>query len=938
MAVNVATRRALNLDPDETEADLIAEICSESALPLSGLRRFADALSAGGKREQPAGAALYAFLETSNRTALVEYYLDVFLTKPNSSKPREARKSVANKSTLEAHPEFQDLIATETVRILALYQRREQILVADRTADLMILADRILSRYADTKRQTGLLDFDDLILATSDLFDREGIAPWVLYKLDGGIDHVLIDEAQDTNPEQWRVVNALTGEFFVGEGAREQVRTLFSVGDAKQSIFSFQKADATAFLTARDAVAEKAQALSFTAFENVTLNRSFRSTSAVLGVVDQVFATEDAARGLSRDPEPILHRAHRKGHAGLVELWPAEPAPVAEDREDWALPLEQGGGDAAEVRVAEKIAAKIAELVHGRDILKSKNRPIRASDIMILVRRRTGFVEAMVRALKAHKVRVAGADRMVVTEELPVMDLMALARFALLPEDDLTLATLLKSPLIGLDEESLFALAHNRGGMSLWESLRGATEDDPRFSSAVDLLSDLLAQADRVPPFDFFWHVLSVAGGRERLAAQLGHDIHDPVDEFLSLTLLYEQNHVPSLQGFLSWLLAGKTEVKRDMERGKDEVRILTVHAAKGLEAPIVFLPDTCQMPADRRKILAIPPAPPALASAVHVPVWPGRKAREFGPVADARAAHRAAQDAEYRRLMYVALTRAEDRLYVTGWETRNGRAKNCWYDLIAAGMEGVPEVKEFESEGGEIILRYETEQSASPDEPTEEDIIRPVDGVPPDWVRHPAPDEPTPPRPLAPSRPSDTDPAAASPLADASRPYRRGTIIHQLLELLPEIPESGRDTATAKFLSQPGLELDRDAQREIARTASDILNHSKFKPLFGTGSRAEASITGTLDGRVVSGQVDRLVVGETEVLVIDYKTNRPPPTEVNRVPIAYLRQMAAYRALLNKIYPHHRIRAALLWTETATLMELGEEELSAAAEEFVQV
>ncbi|RMD88250.1 MAG: double-strand break repair helicase AddA, partial [Alphaproteobacteria bacterium] len=598
-----AVQRALGLGADEDERKVIEE--ASAAAPIEELRRLAAIFAAhGGKSEQEAVAALSAFLDTAEGERPTRWpdYARIFLKK--DGQPR-AMRSFPTKRVVKAWPEAADVIAVEIGRVAAVEERLRLLRAVAFTAAALRVGEAILRRYDTAKAQAGALDYDDLIEKTEALLRDTDMAPWILYKLDHGIDHVLVDEAQDTNRAQWRIIESLTAEFFAGTGARELVRTVFAVGDVKQSIFAFQGAEPAAFAEARERVRDRARAAG-TSFHDIRLERSFRSTRAVLSLVDAVFADEDAVRGLGIDPGTLHHEAQRAEDGGLVELWPVEEAPLRKEREPWELPLEQEPADDAEARLAQRVASRIHRMLRTKEMLDSAGRAIRPGDIMVLVRRRTAFVRHLVKALKVREIPVAGSDRMVVTEELAVRDLIALAAFTLLPEDDLNLATVLKGPFAGISEEELFALAHGRGKRSLWSVLR----ESAAHRHIHDFLHRCLGDAQHLAPFEFFARVLDEYGGRRQLIARLGTEIIDPVDEFLRLARDDEGDHPPSLQEFVHRVTRGGAEVKRDPEQRADEVRIMTVHGAKGLEAPIVFLPDCCGIPDSDTRLLTLPPVP----------------------------------------------------------------------------------------------------------------------------------------------------------------------------------------------------------------------------------------------------------------------------------------------------------------------------------------
>jgi ATP-dependent helicase/nuclease subunit A len=646
----------------------------------------------------------------------------------------------------------------------------------------------------------------------------------------------------------------------------------------------------------------------------------------VLNAIDRIFTQPDARDGVAFDEAAIHHIAKRIGDGGLVELWPAVSPRESEGPTAWKPPVERIRADSAQTRLAFLIARRIERMIRTREQLDSAGRAIRPGDIMVLVRHRTGFVDDLVRALKELNIAVAGVDRMHLTQQIAVMDLMALGHVALLPEDDLTLATVLKGPLIDLSEEQLFALAHARDG-SLWDALRDGARTDADFAHAFNALSAVLARADLLSPYEFYSEILGgTLRGREKLLARLGPDAADPITEFVNLALSYESSHVPTLEGFLHWVEVGDIEIKRDLDQGeRDAVRVITVHGAKGLEAPIVFLPDTFQTPRSDERFFW------PSREGVEAFLWAPRRALH-DPLCDAeREKIKQLREQEYRRLLYVALTRARDRLYVCGWRTKTAPPDGCWYNLIERGLKEIAETVEDPFLAGQketdsaTLLRLQSVQTTRTEAKIEAPEIA-VAGLPP-WARLPAPAEETPPRPLAPSRPDGAEPPVVSPLgADSGVRFRRGRIVHSLLQTLPDLVPDARRAAAMRFVARPAHALTSDEQDAIVAETLAVLSAPGSAFLFGPGSRAEVPLVGRVGDAIVSAQLDRIVVQEDWVGVVDFKTNRPPPARAEDVPDIYPRQMAVYRAALALVYPDKRIDCYLLWTDGARLMSLPEE------------
>jgi ATP-dependent helicase/nuclease subunit A len=830
----------------------------------------------------------------------------------------------ANKKLAEKHPHIVPVCAAEQARIGAvLDQMRAQRLAAASVALLRVAAP-IVGFYATAQERRAQLDYDDLIGRSFGLLSDEAVGTaWVLYKLDGGLDHLLLDEVQDTAPTQWNIADRLTADFFTGEGAREEAglaRTVFAVGDRKQSIYSFQGAEPEEFDRWRTVFGGRVERAGL-GWRRVELKTSFRSTEPVLALVDAVFGGAEAEAGVCAAGEPPLHHiAHRVGQAGRVELWPLAPRPEPSAHVPWTIPRQNQAQISAPQTLVNELARWIAH-----EIASTR---LRAGDILVLVRRRGAFASALVRALKARGVAVAGLDRMVLTEQPAVQDLLSLCEALLLPQDDLSFSEMLVSPLGGLTDDSLMELAAQRAG-SVWDALRGRAEERPDWQAAHAFFSALLRRVDYAPPYALLSECLGPLGGRARLFARLGPEAAEPVDELLGAALLHAAGHPPSLQGFLHWLRLSAAEVKREAEAAGDSVRIMTVHGSKGLEAPLVILPDTTSLPPEERGFCWAKDE----QTGADLPLWQPNKDFRCNAVEVLRAAQAEKRAQEYNRLLYVALTRACDRLLICGWQTAREQ-EGSWYQLVERGMQALEaEADDFRAWPGQALV-FEAEQAGlgtAPPSTIEETVpaLPAWAGQAPYWRPTKLAPEPALPRPLAPSRPEGIDfgpvPAARSPLALAARPDRfgRGLAMHALLQHLPGLPPDEWEEAAHSYAARPALGLADPEQ--LAAEAIAILENPDLAPLFGPGSRAEQPVSGVVGAQVVSGQIDRLAILPDRVLIADYKTGRPAQS-ADSVPVLYVRQMAAYRALLRQIYPSRRVDCTLIWTDGPRLMRLPDD------------
>ena len=671
-------------------------------------------------------------------------------------------------------------------------------------------------------------------------------------------------------------------------------------------------------------------------FERVPLTLSFRSSPEILEAVDAIFAFADNRRGLSSDPEEPSpqHSAWKSDAPGLVEIWEPIGPKEKEEPTDWRLPMDYVSAADPAALCARKVARKAKSLLSETEGAwvegETGPRRVEPGDILILVRKRDAFFEAVIRALKEEHIPVAGADRLDLASHIAVMDLCALGGAALLPQDDLTLATLLKSPLVGLDDDDLIALAPRRDG-ALIDALRQSPPAGHQ--KAARQIDEWRQAAATLSPFDFFARVLGAGGGRKRLVARLGLEANDAIDEFLRLALTFERDEASGLVGFLSRIATLDISIKRDMEAAGGAVRVMTVHAAKGLEAKIVFLPDCCGAPSGRfdPKIFALEDfsGPASL-------IWSPRAKEDPPAAAKARAQQQAAAQDEHRRLLYVALTRAEERLYVAGFHGERGPAEGCWHAMIRAALaDRLQELPDPFDEGRRILRSREPPAARKPDAAP----AQPTRIVLPAFALTPAPAERAAEPPLRPSSALAGADEALSFSADAGSQREAealllGKLIHAMLQHLPQIAPQERFPAALRFLAlrAPGLEETRRA--EAARAALHVIESPSLAPLFTAQSLAEVDIVariGTLQGaREIVGRIDRLAVTEEEILIADFKTGRP---RVEPLP-SELRQLALYRAAAIQLYPGKKARCVLIFTRDASVVEPAASALDAALAE----
>ena len=836
----------------------------------------------------------------------------------------EVLKTFPTKGLLKLAPEIEEPLDRLGQLAWSVHQKCNALRIAEQTGHLLLLAGEILRVYRELKVFHAALDYDDLIARAAALFESPG-AQWVLYKLDGGIDHVLIDEAQDTSPSQWAVVRAIAAEFFAGAGAvrpwQAQERTVFAVGDIKQSIMSFQGARPVEFIESQSLIEKIAKGGGRANFERVRLTHSFRSAPAILGLVDEVFREKEVAEGVLVGELAEPHLPNRSDMPGLVELWPLEEQVEAEETLAWDAPRDRVSESDPAAVLAQRIARRIKSWIGARVLVHDKEtkalRPMTPGDVMILVRRRGKLASEIIRQLKRLLIPVAGADRLVLSEHIAVMDLIALGRFALMPHDDLTLATVLRGPCCGVSEDDLFSLAHGRGkGVRLWSVLQ-KRRDDPAWSAVHGFLERLHAMADHLQPYEFYATILGPMGGWTRMMGRLGLDAADPIEEFMGAALEFGRMHTPSLEAFLHVLEHAETEIKRDQDRSDGAVRVLTVHGSKGLEAPIVILPDSFSTPEHGRH-------DDELLQADGAPLWKIEKQWDEPVRRAARERGRVERMCEYRRLLYVALTRPRDQLHVCGHvpKKRSGTERN-WYEIVASAMKRLNAVSFPDESGGEGLRFGALPGCADAGAPAVAAAPLTLSAALPAWALVPAAGEREEAEITASER---VERSLSLNYASGARlpAMDLGSAVHKALEAVASAPAETwglRVREVVRPIVEPG---------SVAAVVEEVLRvrgAPEFVSLFGPGSFGEVDLRGRVSWQGqrfrFPGRLDRVVVGDREVLVVEFKTDRMVPADPAGIRPGYLRQLALYRKALQGLFPGRAVSCGILWTVAPRLMEV---------------
>ncbi|HEY8593366.1 MAG TPA: double-strand break repair helicase AddA [Sphingomicrobium sp.] len=919
-AIEPKLRALMNL-PDGSVEDYLRTRCADDGFDCDLLRAIASANRQWGTST---GTKIVDVIERwlamgadARAQALPEVASIVFTAKGELKQ--------VQKGQLKADPSYDRHVERLAAAVAELLQiQRASRLAADMAAGLRA-GQAFAGAYTRAKRAAGVADFNDLIDWTRKLLAQDGMGDWVRYKLDREVDHVLVDEAQDTNAAQWEIIEKLVEEYFSGSSeAERRTRTLFMVGDFKQAIYGFQGTDPKRFREARRHFQGLAEQLSeaeedATEFRNLSIAASFRSAQPVLDVVDGAIDTL-GAEALALSAPPPRHRAFHSQRPGQVELW----QPFAPEVEEEGDEGEESWVSLRARQYAQSLAERIRAMVEEAPVLPSTGKPLTPGDILVLVRSRGELASLIVARLFSAGVPVAGVDRLHLHEPLAVQDLLAAVKFAVQPNDDLSVACLLVSPLIGWDQEQLRQLAYGRDGKKLWAELRRRAGESDAFGAAYEVLSELLRIADFTTPAVFLETILSgPMQGRHKLYARLGMAARDPIDELVNSALEFERNETPSLDRFLAWFSLGTVDVQRDPGRPGNEVRVMTVHGAKGLEAPVVILADATADPAKLGR------TPITLDFDVEgtgaAPLLRPKKDERCAPFEEKIAEEEKRDLEEHWRLLYVALTRAADRLVVAGVAPKpkkdgsEARPQNCWHVTVERALTSLNAEPAAHGHWGTGLVYGNAGTRARAAVAKSEASPSAV----PDWARTRAPPEARPPRPLAPSAIATDDEAAPPPTEAMRAAAQRGTWIHQLLERLPAVPAADRAAAAERWLERSAGLADPHLRGEIVQQVSGILSDARFSTLFGEGSLGEAPLAATLpDGRVIAGTVDRLLIDDRSVSVIDFKTGRVPASEAE-VPKSHLEQMRAYSEALRVIFPGRQVRATLLYTAGPKLLEV---------------
>lgn len=934
--------RHLDVTLPTSGTSIIAEIFNQSIVSDTQLRDFAPLLAEGGTNDKKLARRL---IELDVNAQNLGDYLDLFLTKDGTI----PKRSKISKSVTKDYPEIAQVFADEAERLAALTAKLIRTQIYEKSTALLDVMAAIFERYHWLKRARSALDFDDLIFHLKSLLANSETAAWVHYKLDAGINHILVDEAQDTNPDQWEIIASLAQEFFAGDSANPVNRTLFAVGDEKQSIYSFQGARPEIFDFYRRHYARASQQAG-KEWDPINLILSFRSTEEILLAVDHVFDTAPALKGLTASGDKPTHEAARKLAPGLVEVWPLEESDPFETPQEWPLRPPQTSQQDATQKLAQRIARKIKHWLDQGEINRATGKPIRAGDILILLQSRGPLFYAIIRALKTHNVPLAGADRLALGSHIAVQDLLVLGQALLSPNDDLALATLLRSPLIGLSEDQLFSICYQRPG-SILKAMEATADADPEVGAALEQINRWRRVLDFDRPFEFYSHILATERGRKSFFARLGYEADEILAEFLNLTLAFERAGPATLQGFIHHMNASETIIKREQSEEENAARVMTVHGAKGLEANIVFIADAHRKPDGSQLGNLFQPGEQTAGNSSPQDglIWLAGQKEYVPELAQTIDQARARQAEEYNRLLYVAMTRAKDQLYICGLKPgKKSAPKDCWHDMVWAGL--APHSQSIVRDDDQQLLRFTLERpplEKTPDQQAPEIATDADSAERPDWLDQLAPPAKSLPDHISPSRLDDPIEIFAKRKGEPAPELAReqGIAVHAMLQYLPKLAAENRAKAATLFLAQHLPSLSPNAHQRLIDRVTEILTNDHLAHIFGKNSLAEISLTGNAIRQsqtgpkpiVISGQIDRLIVEESRVLIVDFKSGAQPQS-AHDVSKSYYIQLGLYALLVGAIYPHRVIQTALLWTSTGTLMEIPTDLTQTAISDFTLV
>lgn len=944
----VLLKKRFGLHPDEKYEKIYGELAQLLGIIQEDIKQYINLA-----KEDERTNSFKKILKEKSIEEKFNFLSIFFLTKDLSP-----RKYLLNKEMADKSPDLAKNLKNAQEEFIKIRDRLNTYKMLKATLASLILAKNLNKHHDELKKKYCFLDFEDLIFCTNDLLKKSEVSAWIRYKLDQEINHILIDEVQDTSLIQWEVIRSLTEDFFVGENAHSHPRTLFAVGDEKQSIFSFQGAEPTRFFRERQ-INQQRITNAGNKFSIIQLPLSFRSTADILTAVDKVFSIPENAQGLSEDKEPILHRSNRIGHAGSVQIWEQVFSEKNSPPKDWISHFDSIQIESSKSIIAQRIANKIADIIGCDTVISNgKTRFIRADDILILVRKRTSFIKFMTRLLKNdHKISVSSSDKFILTDHLAIKDLMSLGYFVLSQEDDLSLAALLRSPIFNLSEDDLFEICAKRQKTeTVFASLQRLAND--KISSLrhiVEYINEIIYLAKSYSPYDFFTLILGAKNGRKLFVSRFGNEVIDVLDEFLDFALRNEQKSYHTMQEFISELENYPPTIKRKQYSNHNEVRIMTVHAAKGLESPIVFLVDDGSEFFNIRHIKGLQILP-STNDDPGIPIYIPQSHLHNHVVFNHIEYTKKTAREEYNRLLYVGMTRASDKLIICSCKNKDKKnsgslnksktSQGTWYDMVYKSFDGDERVKEVKiktaankDEWGALEWCVPCDKSIIIEKEPAITELNQGDIIPKE-IFESIPNDIDTPYILNPSMLDTKDsPILRSLLSEDSAGQnnflKRGLIIHKILQVVFALPVEQRKQYVVSYFKKNSKFWPIQEYNNLVLSVTSLLENPTISQAVSYTSYAEVSVSGKVSfpkkDVLISGRIDLISISKKHVLIFEYKTHSYIPQGIEDIPLSHIAQLAMYKEILKVSYADKSFICLLIYVSKPKIFIITQHKLEQA-------
>jgi ATP-dependent helicase/nuclease subunit A len=828
------------------------------------------------------------------------------------------RKKIVNEGFLKELQDGQALwvkqvIEEELLRLEKLRNEYKNQISAEINLAFMQLAYEIYKAYENIKLSLGVLDFNDLIIKTHKLLNKSLVIPWILYKLDNKISHILVDEAQDTNPLQWDIIRVFVEEFFTGSSSNQENRSIFVVGDVKQSIYSFQGASPEYFNVIKALFKEKVKNAE-KIWHQVPMNTSFRSSSGVISAVNHITSNLFSQNDNIYKEEDFTHLAHNQNLGANIEIWPLL---VDDNKEEkW--------------RRYKNLATAIV-----KKIKKLNQDGVSYGDILILYRKREGnpTLNYLVKFLKESEIPVLGVDKLNLSEHLAVNDLIALAKFLLQQNDDFSLACVLKSPIFNLKDDDIFNLKITNSS-SLFNSL-----NQEKYIHIYNKLNKWVSLVDYIPVYDLFFHILYVEKNFTNFLNSFGNEVQDILMEFMNLILQFNERtqskNISNLQIFLEFITKGDHKISRDSSSKKDMVNLMTIHASKGLESRVVFILNDLDAKSQNDIILYNEnPSTPLLLLKLS-------KDYQNDYTNQIVLKQKNYQLKELARLFYVAITRAKEQLYICSVakqapDENEDKANHLWWQILNNAINNnvffEHNLSALESDFFDEKLGFVTKKAFCISQATplikKEIFSQNSINFIPQWCFKEAPKEQNPTKPLSPSKIDFEEKYFSSPLSQMDEKknnlINKGLLVHKILEQINYLSDYKEiELFINNILNGYAEQLTEQSIIEIKNNIHSLLNKKELMFLWENKGMAEVGISGQINYNnelnIVSARVDKIIKIDNKLWVIDYKYAKKPNLPSKK----HIKQMEIYKSILKNIYPECDISGLIIYTQSLETLEV---------------